>query len=155
MRVLFVCLGNICRSPLAEGIFRHHVEQAGLADQIEVDSAGTGGWHVGELPDPRSIEVAARHGIDLTVQRARQFTPEDLRRFDHVMVMDRSNLNTVRRHTRSGDTARVALMMEEAPERPEIEVPDPYYGAGDGFQRVYEMIDAASAALLERVRGEL
>ena len=90
VRVLFVCMGNICRSPTAEGVFRHHVESAGLSDTIEIDSAGTGGWHVGEAPDPRSQEVAARHGVSLEGQSARRVAPEDFDRFDYVLALDRS-----------------------------------------------------------------
>ncbi len=148
LRVCFVCLGNICRSPLAEGLFRHHVTQAGLQADFEIDSAGTGGWHVGEAPDRRSVEVARRHGLDISHQSARKFVAADLDRFDHVVAMDASNLSNIRRL--GSGRAAVTMLLDETGGG---EVPDPYYGAGDGFERVYTMVDAACAALLERLRS--
>lgn len=151
MRVLFVCLGNICRSPLAEGVFRHHVEAAGLSDRFTIDSAGTGGWHVGSPPDERSVAVARTHGIDITAQRGRRFEAADLNRFDYVFAMDRQNLADIQRIGGEGSAA-VALFLDEAPEVGAHEVPDPYYGGPDGFEQVYRMIDAASRNLLARLR---
>ncbi|MFN3199362.1 MAG: low molecular weight protein-tyrosine-phosphatase [Bradymonadia bacterium] len=150
-RVLFVCLGNICRSPLGEGIFRHLVEARGLSDAFEIDSAGTGGWHAGELPDPRSIEVARSHGIDLTAQRARKFLPADLNRFDVVMAMDHSNLRDIRARAPQGATAEVGLLLDELSDPPTREVPDPYYGGPNGFEHVYQLVYGACEVLLDRL----
>lgn len=151
--VLFVCLGNICRSPLAEGVFLHLVEEAGIASDFVVDSAGTGAWHVGERPDPRSIEVAARHGVSLP-GRARQVTPEDLRRFDVVVAMDRENLAALERLADgTPPRARLHLLREFDAEADGHEVPDPYYGGPGGFERVYRMVHAACRGLLAELRA--
>ncbi len=150
--VLFVCLGNICRSPLAEGAFRAHVEAAGLGDRFEIDSAGTGRWHVGEAPDPRSVEEARRHGIDISGQRARQFTTADYRRFDHIVVMDESNRCDVLVGVDDpADVARVSRLLDALDDGPE-EVPDPYYGGPGGFRRVWTLVNDATGALLARIR---
>ncbi|MEQ9569311.1 MAG: low molecular weight protein-tyrosine-phosphatase [Longimicrobiales bacterium] len=150
--VLFVCLGNICRSPLAEGVFRHRVEEAGLQDRIRIDSAGTGGWHVGEPPDARSREVARAHGVSLDGQSARRVSPDDLRRWDWIVAMDRANLDDLERlRERHGGDGRIVLLRDFDPEPGDGEVPDPYYGGPQGFDRVYEMVDRSCAALLERV----
>lgn len=150
--VLFVCLGNICRSPLAEGVFRHRVESAGLQDRIHIDSAGTGGWHVGEPPDPRSRDVAAAHGVSLEGQSARRVAPGDFRTWDWIVAMDRSNLDDlVRLRERHGGDASVVLLRDFDPDPGDGEVPDPYYGGPGGFDRVFEMVDRSCAALLERI----
>ena len=150
--VLFVCLGNICRSPLAEGIFLHQARQRGVLARFDVGSCGTGAWHVGERADHRSLAVAARHGVELP-SIARQLDPSrDLVRFEWLVAMDRSN---VRNLVRAGaDAARVRLLRSFDPallHRPEseLEVPDPYEWPGDGFESVYRMLDAACAGLLE------
>ncbi len=150
-RVLFVCLGNICRSPLAEGIFRDHVERAGLQGAFDIDSAGTGGWHVGEAPDRRSVQVAAKHGIDIAAQQARKFVASDLERYDEVLAMDLSNLAAIQQ---LGDgPARVGLLLDEvAGSSSGGQVPDPYYGGRDGFEQVFRMVDQACGSLLDRVR---
>ena len=153
VRVLFVCLGNICRSPLAEGAFRHRVEGAGLKDAFEIDSAGTGHWHVGELPDGRSIDVAQRHGVDITNQRARQFIARDLVDYDYVFAMDASNLRNINALNRGQGTAHTALFLDES-EGDTREVPAPYYGGPDGFDYVWSLVDGASRAFLERVRAD-
>lgn len=146
--VLFVCLGNICRSPLAEGVFLHLASQAGLEDRFVVDSAGTGAWHVGERPDPRSVQVAAKHGVDLP-GHARQVKPQDLRRFDVVVAMDRDNLAALERMgAEEGGTARLHLLREFDPGADGDEVPDPYYGGPGGFDDVYAMVHRACAGLL-------
>ena len=151
--VLFVCLGNICRSPLAEGVFRHLVEEAGLADRFEIDSAGTGGWHVGERPDARAQMVASQHGVALEC-RARQVTAEDLLHFDYVVAMDRENLRALERMAASvGSDAEVRLLRDYDPGADADEVPDPYYGGASGFETVYEMVQRACQALLERLRA--
>jgi protein-tyrosine phosphatase len=152
-RVLFVCLGNICRSPLAEGVFLHLVREAGLAHRFEVDSAGTGDWHVGEWPDARSIAVARKHGVELP-SRARQVTPADLDAFDHVLAMDRENLRDLERMARRGARARTRLLRAHDPVGGDDDVPDPYYGGPSGFDLVYEMVHRSCAALLADLRGE-
>ncbi|NNF13511.1 MAG: low molecular weight phosphotyrosine protein phosphatase [Gemmatimonadetes bacterium] len=153
--VLFVCLGNICRSPLAEGIFHHLVDEAGLTDRFEIDSAGTGAWHVGERPDARAAMVASQHGVDLP-SRARQITDDDLKRFDYVVVMDRENLRNVQRMSDTlGDeaVAEVVLLRAFDPEGSDgDEVPDPYYGGASGFENVYEMVHRSCRDLLDRLR---
>jgi protein-tyrosine phosphatase len=146
--VLFVCLGNICRSPLAEGVFAHLVRERGLDHRFEIDSAGTGAWHVGERADRRSAEVAARHGVSLE-GRARKVEPSDFARFDLVIAMDRDNLRDLQRM--AGGTShrpRVRLLREWDPEGGD-EVPDPYYGGADGFERVYAMVRRSCEALLD------
>lgn len=143
INVCFVCLGNICRSPLAEGAFRRRVEAAGLDHAFEIDSAGTGGWHAGEAPDRRSVDVARRHGVDIAAQRARQFVRADLERFDHVLAMDASNLR---------DLGRLGEGRAEVAKLLVADVPDPYYGGGDGFAGVWVMVDEGCAELLTRLR---
>jgi len=148
-RVLFVCTGNICRSPLAEGVLRHRADERGL--DVVADSAGTGAWHIGERPDPRSIEVAARNGVTLT-GRARRVVDEDLHEFHLVIAMDRSHLRHLERmRDRSGGEAILALMRDFDPEPGDGQVPDPYYGGPDGFDHIYEMIDRAVEALLNQL----
>lgn len=154
MRVLFVCTGNICRSPTAEGVFRRLVQDAGLAHAIEVDSAGTGAWHAGEPPDARSQQAAARRGIDLGAQRARPVRRDDFHVFDVILAMDRSHLRQLRKAAPPGATARIELLLDHAPEHGR-DVPDPYYGAGDGFERVLDMIEAAGGHLLATLREDI
>ena len=149
-RVLFVCLGNICRSPLAEGVFRHLVEARGLEDEFEIDSAGTGAWHAGEAPDPRSAEVAARHGVSLDGQSARKVHEDDYQRFDHILAMDDENLVDLRRREPSDGRAEVRLLREFDPEG-SGDVPDPYYGGPQGFDVVYRMVHRSCEALLDQL----
>ncbi|HUF75513.1 MAG TPA: low molecular weight protein-tyrosine-phosphatase [Longimicrobiales bacterium] len=147
-RVLFVCLGNICRSPVAENVFRHLVEEAGLAEEFEIDSAGTGSWHVGESPDQRSASVARARGIELD-GRARQVTAEDLSTYDHVIAMDRDNLRELQRLARgSAATARIELLRAYDPERDADDVPDPYYGGARGFENVFDIVSRSCRNLL-------
>jgi len=154
--VLFVCLGNICRSPLAEGVFTHLVAEAGLEDRFEIESAGTGAWHVGERPDARAAMVAGQHGVELP-SRARQITEDDLKRFDYVIAMDRENLRNIQRMADAmGDEveAMIHLLREFDPESGDgDEVPDPYYGGASGFENVYEMVHRSCRALLDRLRS--
>lgn len=154
--VLFVCLGNICRSPLAEGVLVHRLAEAGLSDAVRVDSAGTGAWHVGEPADPRSAEVAHRNGVELD-GRARRIRAEDLREFDYILAMDRSNLLDIERMNRSeSGTAQIALFRDFDPKTDaDGEVPDPYYGGAGGFDRVYEMVDRTCRALVKHLESEL
>ncbi len=148
--ILFVCLGNICRSPLAEGVFRAVLAERGLDGQYTIDSAGTGGWHAGSAPDPRSIAVAAEHGIDITAQQARKVVARDFERFDLILGMDRSNVDDLRALAPSGAVDRVELFLGNAKDGPK-DVPDPYYGGEDGFSAVYRMIREASEALVDRL----
>ncbi|WP_374631386.1 low molecular weight protein-tyrosine-phosphatase [Pannonibacter indicus] len=134
--VLFVCLGNICRSPLAEGAFRKVVEDLGAGGRVLIDSAGTGGWHQGEAPDPRSIAVAARNGIDISAQRARQVVKADFSRFEHILAMDSSNLTNLRKLSPAEAPARLRLFLEAEG----MDVPDPYYGGPAGFETVFRMV---------------
>jgi len=150
--VLFVCLGNICRSPLAEGVFRHLVDQAGLSERFEIDSAGTGAWHVGEAPDARAAMVARQHGIVLE-STARQITDDDFERFDYVIAMDRENLRTIERMAAaSASDAEIRLLREFDIGGDGDEVPDPYYGGASGFENVYELVQRACTTLLDRLR---
>jgi len=149
--VLFVCLGNICRSPLAEGIFRHVVREARLEDRFVIDSAGTGAWHVGEPPDERSVAVAEANGVTLE-GRARQVRPEDLERFDVVLAMDRENLRDLQRVAANGARARIHLLREFDPAGDGDEVPDPYFGGPGGFEAVYRMVRRSCEALLRELR---
>lgn len=146
--VLFVCLGNICRSPLAEGIFRSLVEEAGAQERYAIDSAGTGAWHAGQPPDSRSIAVAARKGIDLTKQRARQVCADDFRRFDVIVAMDRDNLTALERQN-IGAGAEVRLLLET----PAKDVPDPYYGGPEGFDNVFTLVRQGCRDLLTRLEA--
>jgi len=148
--VLFVCLGNICRSPLAEGVFRSMVSTGELDDHFAIDSAGTGGWHVGSAPDPRSTQVAAAHGIALTGS-ARRIEQADLDRFDVILAMDRENLRHLERMAATGAHAHIHLLREFDSQGEGDEVPDPYYGGADGFEDVYQMVHRSCAALLEEL----
>ena len=151
IRVLFVCMGNICRSPTAEGIFRAQVHAAGLANLIATDSAGTHGYHVGEPPDSRAIEAAARRGIDITDLRARRVEVDDFKRFDLVLAMDRENLAQLNRLCPRDAVERPRLFMDFAPHIEAPDVPDPYYGGADGFEHVLDLVEAASRGLLDHL----
>lgn len=150
--VLFICLGNICRSPLAEGVFGFLAEERGLRDHFRIESAGTGAWHVGEPPDPRSTEVAREHGVAL-VGTARTVEPTDLREFDYIIVMDRQNQRDVTRlQELYGDDAALHLLREYDSEASgDMDVPDPYYGGADGFDRVYRMVRRSCEGLLREL----
>lgn len=154
VRVLFVCTGNICRSPTAEGVFRAMVAACGLDGRIEVDSAGTGAWHVGEAPDGRAQEAALTRGIDISDQRARQVTREDFLRFDLIVALDRSHRRHLLAAAPSEAKDRVRLLMEYAPQSGVHDVPDPYYGPLGGFDRVLDLIEAGADGLLRAIRDE-
>lgn len=156
IKVLFVCLGNICRSPTADAVLRQKIQAAGLVDQVEVDSAGTSNWHVGKAPDARSQAAAARRGYDLSILRARQVTQKDFDEFDYVLAMDYDNLSDLK-----------ALKPAQARTQPQLflktfgsdnytsEVPDPYYGGDQGFEKVLDMLEDACANLLADIRQKL
>ena len=150
--VLFVCLGNICRSPMAEGVFRHVVDEAGLGHRIAIDSAGTGPWHVGKPPDERARATAARHGIDIGAQRARQVAPADFAAFHYVLAMDRDNLKTLHRAAPKAHRDRIRLFLDFAADDGANDVPDPYYGGPEGFEDVYALVEGAAAGLLRHIR---
>lgn len=152
INVLMVCMGNICRSPLAHGLFEELVHREGLSERIIVDSAGTHAYHVGEAPDPRSQQTAERHGIDLSQQRARRVAQTDFDRFDYILAMDRDNYGMLISSSPSEHQHKIRLFLEFAPQRKEREVPDPYYGGAEGFDRVYDMVNEAAAGLLEEIR---
>jgi len=149
--VLFVCMGNICRSPTAEGVFRHYVSEAGLAELFEIDSAGTHAYHVGEAPDKRAQQAAARRGFLLEDIRARRVAPEDFERFHHIIAMDQDNLVVLREQAEAGQREKIRLFLDFS-SGPETEVPDPYYGGATGFERVLDLVEDASRGLLDMLR---
>lgn len=147
IRVLMVCLGNICRSPTAEAVFRHHIELAGLSGRIEVDSAGIGDWHQGQAPDPRSCEAAAQRRYDLSALRARQVRGQDFVEFDYLFAMDRQNLEALQQLCPPQYRSKLGLFLAHGATGHE-EVPDPYYCGGESFELVLDLVEAASAALV-------
>ncbi len=149
-RILFVCAGNICRSPLAEGIFRHLASKAGRAGEFEIDSAGTGGWHRGQRPDRRSIAAAAGHGIDISGQRARRIEPADFVRFDLILAMDQDNLKNLRKAAPAHALGRLHLFHAFTLDG-DKDIPDPYYGDREDFEAVYTMLLAGCSALLPKL----
>lgn len=150
MKILMVCLGNICRSPLAEGILAHKAAERGI--DIEVDSAGTSGWHEGELPDARSIEVGLKYGVDLRSQRSRKLVQSDFQAFDIIYVMDASNeTNTLALARNAEEEAKVKMILNESNPGMNLDVPDPYYGGDQGFENVYQMLDDACEAVLNKL----
>lgn len=152
VKVLFVCLGNICRSPMAEGVFRDLVARAGLSEQIHIDSAGTHAYHVGEPPDPRAQEAARRRGVDISGLQGRQAVRRDFEVFDYILAMDRENHANLLAICPRGQEHKLRLFLEFAPGRPEQEVPDPYYGGAHGFERVLDMVEEAGRGLLDDIR---
>lgn len=147
-KILMVCLGNICRSPLAEGILKSKVDP----DKIHVESAGTGDWHIGQLPDKRSIKVAREHGLDITDQRGRQFNKSDFHTFDMIFVMDTSNYEDVLSlASNEEDKKKVHFILNEIFPKENLDVPDPYTGGESGFKQVYNMLDQATDKIVERL----
>mgnify|MGYP006188428483 CR=1 FL=1 len=146
-RILMVCLGNICRSPLAEGILSSKVDP----EKVFVDSAGTSDYHIGHSPDPRSVSIAQNRKLDITSQKGRQFSVSDFDEFDHIYVMDMSNLKDVLALARNeSDRNKVSLILDELFPGENVEVPDPYYGGNDGFGKVYDMLDEACEVIAEK-----
>lgn len=148
--ILFVCLGNICRSPLAEAAFRAEAERAGLA--VTVDSAGTGNWHSGKAPDRRAQAIALRHGIDIAGYRARQVTGEDFTRFTHIFALDPNNLTTLQRQVPPDSSAELGLLLDLLPDRAGEGVVDPYFGSAALFEATWRDVHAAACALVEKLQ---
>ncbi|MFA6901446.1 MAG: low molecular weight protein-tyrosine-phosphatase [Gallionellaceae bacterium] len=155
VKVLFVCMGNICRSPTAEAVFRAKVEEAGLARQILIDSVGTHDYHIGDPPDPRTQRAASQRGYDLSSLRGRQVEVADFTRFDYVLAMDNANMAILYRLCPAQQRERLGLFLEYAKSHREREVPDPYYGGEDGFERVLDMVEDAADGLLQHIRKQL
>lgn len=153
-RVLFVCLGNICRSPTAEGVLRARLAAVGLDQQVEVDSCGIGDWHVGKGPDRRALEATRQRGVDISALQARVLTAEDFRRFDYILAMDHDNLAAIEAQRPTECPARIGLFLAFAG-RPDEAVPDPYFGGDAGFARVFELVEAASDGLVAELREKL
>lgn len=154
MRILFVCLGNICRSPSAEAVMRHYLQQSGLAERVYLDSAGTGDWHIGKAPDARARAAGQQRGYDLDSLRARQVTPSDFQEFDLILAMDHNNLTDLQRLRPASTTAELDLFLRRYQLVP-AEVPDPYYGGPEGFEQVLDLLEQGCAALTQELRGRL
>lgn len=152
LRLLMLCMGNICRSPMAEGALRARLQAAGLANDVEIDSAGTGSWHAGDPPDPRAIATAAAHGVDIGMLRARRIEAADFDRFDWILGADRDNLAQMRRPTRG--RAQPVLLREWAGCAHPLEVPDPYSGGSREFEHAWSLVDEAATRIVERIRAE-
>lgn len=148
VKILFVCLGNICRSPMAEGVFRNLVESKGIADKFVIDSAGTGAWHVGADPDDRAQSVLLANGMDISGLRARQITEKDFDAFDLIIAMDRSNYNNIVKLDPEAAEGKVHMMLGFAPHLNKEDVPDPYYGGDEGFEHVLYLVREASEVIL-------
>ncbi len=154
IKVLFVCLGNICRSPTAQGVFQHMIEQEGLSSQVEVDSAGTHAYHVNEPPDRRAQQAALRREVDLSPLRARRATADDFDVFDYVLAMDSENMSNLEQICPKGLEYKLSLFLDYAPDLDVSEVPDPYYGGTAGFDRVLDLIEDASRGLIRHLQKE-
>jgi protein-tyrosine phosphatase len=154
LRLLVVCLGNICRSPMAEGALRARLDEAGLAGQVVVDSVGIGRWHVGGPPDPRAIATAARHGVDISGLRARQLHVDDYAAFDWLLCADVDNLHDVRRMAPAAARARMSLLLDWAGEDAPHAIPDPYTGDAADFEHVWSIVDRAAIAIAARLRRQ-
>jgi protein-tyrosine phosphatase len=153
-RILFVCLGNICRSPMAEGVFRRVAEEEGLIDRFEIDSAGLGDWHIGQAPDHRAQKAARSRGVDISDQSARQVVDEDFDRFDLLLVMDRSNYAELKARAPHDARAKIRPFLDFAPHVGTRDVPDPFFGGAEGFDRALDLIEAAARGLLASLAGE-
>jgi len=151
IKVLFVCMGNICRSPTAEGVFNHMMQELGTEERFHLDSAGTHAYHAGETPDARAQQTAAGRGVDLSYIRARKFTADDFETFDYIMAMDTDNYEILMNACPSEHQHKVKLFLEYAPEYPETDVPDPYYGGQHGFEHVFDLVEAASKGFHKEV----
>jgi protein-tyrosine phosphatase len=155
IKVLFVCMGNICRSPTAEGVFRKLVEDRGLDHLFEIDSAGTHAYHIGKAPDQRAQRAALSRGVDLSPLRARQVEVSDFAEFDHVLVMDQDNMDALVFVCPKSHAHKLQLFLDYAPNVSSREVPDPYYGGAQGFERVLDLVEAAATGFLESAKKRL
>jgi protein-tyrosine phosphatase len=154
VKVLFVCLGNICRSPTAEGVFRYLVKEAGMDKYIHIDSAGTANWHTGRAPDPRTISAAKKRNVDLSVLRARAVTAEDFEEFDYILAMDDANLNDLKNTKPVTYQGHLSLFLDFATHKNHRHVPDPYHGGAEGFELVLDLIEDAAAGLLVAIKKQ-
>jgi protein-tyrosine phosphatase len=154
VKILFVCMGNICRSPTAHGVFRNLVTSSGLLDQIEIDSAGTHAYHIGNPPDSRSISTAHKRGIDISDLRARQVDLSDFYHYDYLIAMDEYNLSLLKEMSPSDVHYKLRLFLSFAPQLTKTEVPDPYYGGASGFEHVFDLVQIASEGLLSHLLNE-
>lgn len=155
MKLLVVCLGNICRSPMGEGALRQQIAKAGLAGRIDVDSAGTSDWHIGRAPDPRAVACARRHGVDISGLKARQLLREDFSHFDLILCADQSNLDDVRAIAPAQSISKAVLWLPWAGLDGPASVPDPYYGDGRDFEHSWSLVDAAARATIQRLSAAL
>ena len=155
VKVLFVCMGNICRSPTAHGVFRQMVHDEGLTELVEIDSAGTHAYHVGKPPDRRAQSTATTRGIDLSDLRARQVDTGDFVYYDYLVAMDQENYISLSQKCPNEHVEKIYMFMDFAPQMRTREVPDPYYGGAQGFERVFDLVDAASRGLLMDIRRRL
>jgi protein-tyrosine phosphatase len=153
-RLLFICLGNICRSPMAEGVFRRVIEEEGLADRFEIDSAGLGDWHVGQAPDDRAQAAAQSRGLDISGQSARQVQQEDFARFDLLLVMDRSNYGELKLRAPKAAHGKIRYFLDYAPHVGTKDVPDPFFGGAEGFDHALDLIEAAAHGLVAALVGD-
>jgi len=152
--VLFVCMGNICRSPMAEGVFRTRVEVAGLCDSFNIDSAGTIGYHAGNPPDGRGTATMAAKGLDISMQRSRKVTRQDFDAFDYIIVMDEDNRSDLMARSPQEQQHKIQLFLGYSDQHEYHEVPDPYYGGDHGFELVYDLVDGAAGGLLSHIRKQ-
>jgi len=152
VKVLFVCLGNICRSPTADGIFRKLIADAGLDNQVQVDSAGTAGWHIGRAPDARTVAAAKNRGYDLSVLRARQVSKADFAEFDYILAMDNANLSDLKQLKPVNYQGHLGLFLAFSEQSHYREVPDPYHGGSEGFELVLDLVEDAAQGLLNDIR---
>ncbi|MGA7180870.1 MAG: low molecular weight protein-tyrosine-phosphatase [Thiobacillaceae bacterium] len=155
VKVLFVCMGNICRSPMAEGVFHKLIKEAGLEDQISIDSAGTHSYHVGDSPDQRAQAALRDKGIDISGLRGRQVADDDFEEFDYIVAMDSSNLNNLKRRAATRHHDKIQLMLSFSRKYPNLDVPDPYYGGADGFKDVLKMVEDGGKGLLKEIQQSL
>lgn len=155
VKVLFVCLGNICRSPTAHGVFQHYVDREQLSDRIIIDSCGTGSFHIGSPPDPRAIRAAAKRQYDLSTLRARQVKPDDFNNFDYILAMDRMNLGNLKAMAPKDYKGHLDLFLSFSQQRTYTQVPDPYYEKEEGFDLVLDLVEDASRGLLNNIRQKL
>lgn len=155
VKVLFVCMGNICRSPMAQGVFHKLVQDAGLEDQVSIDSAGTHSYHVGDAPDQRAQSILRERGIDISGLRGRQVADRDFQQYDYILAMDTANLNNLKRRASTSYHDKIRLMLAYSRKFPNLDVPDPYFGGMDGFDEVLRMVEDAGQGLLKEIQSDL